>query len=84
MHTTAQKRMPRYNAVAGSSMGSLLAMYAAVKYPQAFGSAGIFSPAFWIGLQIYTDTETADLDKRSNSYLTCGDKRKQRHGNPNQ
>jgi metallo-beta-lactamase class B len=33
--------------VAGSSMGGLISMYAALKYPGIFGGAGIFSPAFW-------------------------------------
>lgn len=33
--------------VAGSSMGGLISLYAALKYPEIFGRAGIFSPAFW-------------------------------------
>ena len=32
--------------IAGSSMGGLIAYYAALKYPQIFGNAGIFSPSF--------------------------------------
>jgi len=67
------KKDARYTAIAGSSMGSLLAMYAAIKYPDVFGSAGIFSPALWIGPQIYTDTEIAAPNKKSGYYLTCGD-----------
>jgi len=67
------KKEARYNAIAGSSLGSLLAMYAVVKYPDSFGNAGIFSPAFWIGQQIYTDTETATLNKKAGFYLVCGD-----------
>lgn len=34
-------------SVAGSSMGGLISLYAVLKYPSTFGSAGIFSPAFW-------------------------------------
>ncbi len=34
-------------SIAGSSMGGLISMYAVLKYPNTFGSAGIFSPAFW-------------------------------------
>jgi metallo-beta-lactamase class B len=34
-------------AIAGSSMGGLISLYAAVKYPETFGKAGIFSPAYW-------------------------------------
>ena len=67
------KKDARYTAIAGSSMGSLLAMYAAVKYPETFGNAGIFSPAFWIGLQIYTDTQASPFNKKSGFYFTCGD-----------
>ncbi len=34
--------------IAGSSMGGLISMYATLKYPNVFGGAGIFSPAFWV------------------------------------
>lgn len=33
--------------IAGSSMGGLISCYAVLKYPDIFGKAGIFSPAFW-------------------------------------
>ncbi|GAB3636182.1 alpha/beta hydrolase-fold protein [Hymenobacter arcticus] len=36
-----------HTAVAGSSMGGLLALYAGLKYPQVFGRVGVFSPAIW-------------------------------------
>ncbi len=45
--------------VAGSSMGALISLYAAVKYPQVFGGAGIFSPAFWLAPKIYNDVSAA-------------------------
>ena len=32
----------------GSSFGGLVSYYAILKYPEVFGKAGIFSPAFWI------------------------------------
>ncbi len=34
-------------AIAGSSMGGLISLYAVIKYPHVYGAAGIFSPAFW-------------------------------------
>jgi predicted alpha/beta superfamily hydrolase len=34
--------------IAGSSMGGLISLYAVLKYPDTFGGAGVFSPAFWI------------------------------------
>ncbi len=40
--------------VAGSSMGGLIATYAVLKYPQVFGGAGIFSPAYWTAPQFET------------------------------
>lgn len=40
--------------IAGSSMGGLISMYAALKYPRTFGGVGVFSPAFWVsGPEIY-------------------------------
>lgn len=44
--------------IAGSSMGGLISMYAAMKYPQVFGVAGVFSPSFWIAPAL-----TADIQK---------------------
>ena len=41
--------------VAGSSMGGIISMYAVLKYPDVFGGAGIFSPAFWVGPKIFDD-----------------------------
>lgn len=35
-------------SIAGSSMGGIISMWAVMQYPQIFGSAGIFSPSFWI------------------------------------
>ncbi|RZK32590.1 MAG: esterase, partial [Hymenobacter sp.] len=36
-----------HTAIAGSSMGGLIALYAGLKYPQVFGRIGVFSPAIW-------------------------------------
>lgn len=36
-----------HTAIAGSSMGGLLALYAGLKYPMLFGRVGVFSPAIW-------------------------------------
>lgn len=38
--------------IAGSSMGGLISFYAILKYPNVFGGAGVFSPAFWITPQL--------------------------------
>lgn len=41
--------------IAGSSMGGLISLYAVMQYPGIFGSAGVFSPAFWTAKDIYVD-----------------------------
>ncbi len=42
------KKCRRHTAVAGSSMGGIISLYAMLKYPKKIGAAGVFSPAFWI------------------------------------
>jgi len=54
---------PQNTFVAGSSLGGLISMYAIAKYPNVFGGAGIFSPAFWIAPGIYEEVEKADWSK---------------------
>ena len=53
---SAYRTFPDKNntAMAGSSMGGLITMYALFKYPNIYGKAGIFSPAFWFSNQLYT------------------------------
>jgi predicted alpha/beta superfamily hydrolase len=63
----------RHTTIAGSSMGGLISMYAALKYPGVFGNAGIFSPAFWIAPQIYTFARQRKLPAYSRFYFVCGD-----------
>ncbi|MGI4875024.1 MAG: alpha/beta hydrolase [Janthinobacterium lividum] len=36
-----------HTAIAGSSMGALISLYAGLKYPMVFGRVGVFSPAIW-------------------------------------
>ncbi|WP_231427930.1 alpha/beta hydrolase [Pedobacter sp. Leaf250] len=62
-------------SIAGSSMGGLISMYAIAKYPKVFGSAGVFSPAFWLAPKIYDDIKDrlAGL-KNSKIFFVAGDK----------
>lgn len=62
-----------HTTIAGSSMGGLISMYAALKYPEVFGNAGVFSPAFWIAPQIYDQAQQANVSKMSRFYFVCGD-----------
>jgi len=67
------KTAARYTAIAGSSMGGLISMYAAVKYPKVFGVAGIFSPSFWIAKQIYPLVSHTGKVTKQRFYFACGD-----------
>jgi predicted alpha/beta superfamily hydrolase len=61
-----------HTIIAGSSMGGLISMYAVLKYPDVFGNAGIFSPAFWIAPQIYDYALKAHLSVDNKFYFVCG------------
>ena len=55
------KKGKSHTAVAGSSLGGLISTYAVLKHPKTFGTAGIFSPAYWIAPSI--DSLTKSLSK---------------------
>lgn len=50
-------KTPQNTLIAGSSMGGLISYYALLKHPDTFGSAGIFSPSFWIADKIKALTD---------------------------
>jgi metallo-beta-lactamase class B len=59
--------------IAGSSMGGLLATYAALRYPAVFGRVGVFSPAYWFAgqpLLAYVAQQSPRPDTRW--YFVCG------------
>jgi predicted alpha/beta superfamily hydrolase len=58
--------------IAGSSMGGLISMYAVLKYPDVFGAAGVFSPAFWVGPKIFEDIKAKGSKVNSKIYFYCG------------
>ena len=47
-------------------MGGLISLYAMLKYPDKFGAAGVFSPAFWMapGLKDYVAKRASKLKGR--------------------
>ncbi len=59
-------------AIAGSSMGGLISLYAVLKYPKIFGAAGIFSPAFWVAPGIFDDIHLSGKKVRSKIYFYAG------------
>ena len=66
------KRSARFTAIAGSSMGGLISFYATLKYPTKFGSAGIFSPAFWINPQLKTYAQKRAPKVKGRFYFYAG------------
>lgn len=66
------KTNAKNTAIMGSSLGGLVSYYAALKYPEVFGKAGIFSPSFWFSDDIYKLTENTKKIK-TKIYFLCGD-----------
>ena len=56
----------------GSSLGGLISFYAAIKYPEVFGNAGVFSPSFWYSDKIYELVETSDIHKDTKIFFLIG------------
>ncbi len=59
-------------AIMGSSMGGLISHYAINQYPQVFSKAGIFSPAYWVGPQIYSQSAAQNLPADAKLYFYMG------------
>jgi len=62
----------RHTAIMGSSMGGLISSYALGHYPAVFGSAGVFSPAYWLAPQVFADTETHPPPRTARIYFYAG------------
>lgn len=60
--------------IAGSSMGGLISLYAVRKYPQVFGGAGIFSPAFWTATGINEDVKRSANKIKAKLFFYAGGK----------
>lgn len=70
-YRTRPERVATY--VAGSSMGALIATYAALRHPAVFGGVGAFSPAYWFAgpsLLAYIAQHAPRPDTRW--YFVCG------------
>jgi predicted alpha/beta superfamily hydrolase len=70
-HTLSSKEN---TIIAGSSMGGLISYYAALKYPDVFGKAGIFSPAFWTAPKIKRLTDSVTNKLTSKFFFYMGEK----------
>jgi predicted alpha/beta superfamily hydrolase len=56
----------------GSSMGGLICSYAISRYPQVFGAAGIFSPAYELAPQVFADSESRPPPHGERIYFYAG------------
>jgi predicted alpha/beta superfamily hydrolase len=58
------KTQREYTAIAGSSMGGLISLYAAIAHPEIYSKVGAFSPAIWFSDSLFayvsSKTKTAD------------------------
>lgn len=61
-------------AILGSSLGGVSADYAIHRYPEVFGKAGVFSPAFWVSDQPFKVAAEVPLPTDSRVYLYMGGK----------
>jgi predicted alpha/beta superfamily hydrolase len=59
--------------IAGSSMGGLISFYAVVKYPNIFGGAGVFSPAFWLAPDLIKELQSKTSTYKPAFYFVCGE-----------
>ena len=61
-----------HTAIMGSSMGGLISSYAISRYPQVFGLAGIFSPAYWMAAAVFADTAAHPPPPSTRIYFYAG------------
>lgn len=64
---------PEATGIGGSSMGGLISMYAALKYPSVFGKALIFSPAFWFSDSLYAFASASTPNQGIKVAFLCDD-----------
>lgn len=67
------KTNAKNTTIMGSSLGGLVSFYAVIKYPDVFGKAGVFSPAFWINRKDINDYMANSKKIKAKIYFLCGD-----------
>ena len=73
------RRHRAQTAIAGSSMGGLLSLYAFFRHPGVFGAAGVLSPSLWFaGGAIFSTIERAEMVP-GRIYLDIGASEGERH-----
>lgn len=61
-----------HTGIMGSSMGGLISHYAIDQYPGVFSKAGIFSPAYGMGPQIFDEAAATPLPQDARLFLLMG------------
>lgn len=61
-----------HTGIMGSSMGGLISSYAISRYPQVFGAAGIFSPAYWLAPEAFVEAESHPPPHAERIYFYAG------------
>ncbi|HMO33324.1 MAG TPA: alpha/beta hydrolase-fold protein [Lacibacter sp.] len=63
----------RATSIGGSSMGGLLAFYAALRFPDVYGGALVFSPSLWVAPQLRAMVATTPAHSFPALYLLAGE-----------
>ena len=66
------RRTAAFTAIAGSSMGALISLYAWFRRPEVFGLAAVMSPSLWFGRDKLFDYLSSAGQPRGRLYLDVG------------
>lgn len=66
------RKGPESTFVAGADMGALISLYAAIRYPNVFGTAALFSPSLFMAPFIYHDAGAMTSSLQPRFYLYAG------------
>ncbi len=61
-----------HTGIGGSSMGGLISVYTAMRYPQIFSKWMIFSPSLWLSSEIFTTAQQFTNEPPTHVYLYGG------------
>ncbi len=63
---------PAATGIVGSSMGGLTSLYAALRHPDVFGQAGVFSPSLWFSDSVFVAARAGVPGARPRLYFVSG------------
>jgi predicted alpha/beta superfamily hydrolase len=61
-----------HTGIMGSSMGGLISLYGALKRPDVFGKAGVFSPSYWFSDSLWTFARDVEKQHPMRIYQLAG------------